>query len=281
MSGFSPEWLALREPADHRSRDPRLAEKLRALFAGRNSVDVVDLGCGTGSNLRGTYHLLPDEQCWTLVDYDPRLLAAACQAIRTWADACEASSSRSDDPLIVLKGSKRLRVTLKRADLNAELDQALGPAPDLVTASAFFDLCSTAFIDRLAAAVAQRRAAFFTVLTYNGEQAWTPPHAADAGMLAAFTRHQAGDKGFGLSAGPSAPLALGAAFRSSGYAVHEGDSPWRLDKDDAGLIANLAAGFADAVAETGEIDATTIASWSAEPRTASVVGHTDTLAVPA
>ena len=280
MSGFSPEWLALREPVDHRSRDPRLAEQLRHHFAGRTSVDVVDLGCGTGSNVRGTFDLLPVVQRWTLVDYDPRLLAAARQAIEAWADACEAALPGTGDDLAVSKGGKRLRIRLRQADLNADLGAALGSAPDLVTASAFFDLCSTEFIGRLAAEVASRRAAFFTVLTYNGEQAWTPAHVVDEAMRAAFIRHQGGDKGFGASAGPAAPAALAAAFRAAGYAVHEGDSPWRLDQGDARLIRDLASGFAEAVAETGEVAATAIAEWSAVERIAALVGHTDTLAVP-
>lgn len=280
MSGFSPEWLALREPVDHRSRDLRLAGRLRDHFAGRSEVEVVDLGCGSGSNLRGTFHLLPVEQRWTLVDYDPRLLTAARESIATWADGREDTSTAEANELTVRKNGKRLRIAFRQADLNAGLGQALGKSPDLVTASAFFDLCSAEFIYRLAAEVAARRAAFFTVLTYNGEQSWTPAHPADASMLAAFTKHQAGDKGFGASAGPNAPGALAAAFQSAGYTVHDGDSPWRLTHVDASLIADLAAGFAGAAAETGDVDASTLASWVAAAPTAAVVGHTDTLAIP-
>lgn len=276
MSGFSPEWLALREPVDHRSRDAGIAEQVRARFTDRNSIRVVDLGCGTGSNLRGTFHLLPDEQSWTLVDYDPRLLSAARDALAAWGDRHESTC----DELIVYRGGKRLRVGFRQADLNADLDAALGEGADLVTASAFFDLCSIAFIERFAAAVARRRAVFFTVLTYNGEQRWTPPHTADAEMLAAFCAHQVGDKGFGPSAGPGAPTALRTAFEVAGYGVREGGSPWVMDKADQRLIAELASGFAGAVAETGKVDAATIASWSAIAHSGAVVGHTDTLATP-
>lgn len=276
MSGFSPEWLALREPVDHRSRDARLAGKLRAQFAHRDSIRVVDLGCGTGSNLRGTFHLLPAEQHWTLVDYDPRLLSAAREAIAGWADRYEIAG----EALIVYSKGKRLSIGFRHADLNADLDEGLGTQAELVTASAFFDLCSGNFIQRFAAAVAQRRAVFFTVLTYNGEQRWTPAHPADQAMLKAFCAHQVSDKGFGPSAGPEAAAALRDAFASTGYEIHEGDSPWNMSAADRQLIANLASGFAGAVAETGAVDAAVVTSWSAVERTSAVVGHTDTLAIP-
>ena len=74
---FSPEWLALREPADHAAVNAHLRDSLRAHFSGRDLVRVVDLGCGTGSNLRGTWPVLAANQSWTLVDHDPKLLAAA------------------------------------------------------------------------------------------------------------------------------------------------------------------------------------------------------------
>ena len=182
--------------------------------------------------------------------------------------------------LALFKGAKRINVEFRRADLARDLEAALGPSVNLVTASALFDLVSAEFIARFAAAVAAAKSAFYTVLTYDGDQRWTPEHEADAALLAAFHAHQRRDKGFGAAAGPDAPDALSEAFAAAGYAVQEGDSAWRLGAGDEALIAELAAGFGDAVRETGQVDAQTIAAWRAITRTGAVVGHADTLALP-
>lgn len=276
MSGFSPEWLALREPVDHRSRDAALAGLLAGRMQPRPEPQIVDLGCGTGSNLRATAPLLGPKQRWTLVDYDGRLLEAARERLGAWADKAEPR----DDGLLLRKGPREIAVRFRQADLVQDLDGALGEAPALVTASALFDLCSVEFIQRFAAAVAKRQALFFTVLTYDGVQKWEPEQSVDEAMRHAFLAHQKTDKGFGISAGPAAPAALKAAFEANGYSVREADTPWKLGADDAPLIADLAKGFAGAVAETGEVDAATISAWRAVTRNAAIVGHTDTLAIP-
>lgn len=280
MSGFSAEWLALREPVDHRARASDVADAVRAAFAGRSRVAVVDLGCGTGSNLRATSELLPAEQSWTLIDYDPRLLTAARATLSIWADQATASGER----LTLKKGARRIEVAFRQVDLNRDLDSALdvgtGKACDLVTASAFFDLCSSAFLERFARAVAQRKARFFTVLTYNGEQGWMPDHPADVEMAAAFHHHQRGDKGFGPAAGPDSAAALARAFRATGYRVQEGDSPWELGVFEQRLVDDLANGFAGAVAETGLVSQVTITAWRSLRRAGARVGHSDTFAEP-
>ncbi|CAN0482726.1 unnamed protein product, partial [Phaeothamnion confervicola] len=171
MSGFSPEWLALREPVDHRSRDNALAGLLAGRLQPRPEPQIVDLGCGTGSNLRALAPLLGPRQRWTLVDYDPRLLDAAREKLSAWADRVEAR----DECLVLKKADREIVVRFRQADLVEDLEGALGEAPALVTASALFDLCSTTFIARFATAVARRRAIFYTVLTYDGVQTWTPP----------------------------------------------------------------------------------------------------------
>jgi SAM-dependent methyltransferase len=276
MSGFSAAWLDLREAADHRSRNKKLAHALARHFDGWRPLTVVDLGCGTGSNLRATAPLLGPEQHWTLVDIDSQLLDTAVARLTTWADGAD----RQGGKLVLFKGAKRITVEFRVADLARDLEAALGPSSNLVTAAALFDLASAEFIGRFATAIAARKSAFYTVLTYDGDQRWTPEHEADAALLEAFNAHQKRDKGFGPAAGPDAADALSEAFSALGYAIEEGDSAWRLGESDAILIADLAAGFADAAAETGLVDAPAVAAWRAVTRTAAVVGHTDTLALP-
>ena len=57
MSEFSAQWLELREPVDHRSRNQDLQAqvidyltKMKTVYPG--IIRLTDLGSGTGSNLR-------------------------------------------------------------------------------------------------------------------------------------------------------------------------------------------------------------------------------------
>ena len=277
MSGFDASWLDLREPADHRSRNEELSRLLTRHLGSRASIDVLDLGCGTGSNLRATAPLLGSEQNWTLIDYDARLLDAAVTRLAQWAGDWQ----RKNDMLILKKGGKTITVRFRRADLVADFESVFATPADLVTGSALFDLASGDFIAEVAAEVARRRAAFYTVLTYNGVQRWTPKHPVDAEMVAAFRAHQVTDKGFGPAAGPMAPQLLAAAFDAAGYSLSEADSTWRLEAGDEELIAQLVPGFVSAVRETSTVPENKVEAWLKMERIEALVGHTDTLALPA
>ncbi len=273
---FDPAWLDLREPIDLRSRNEELARALARHLGHRPSIAVVDLGAGTGSNLRATAPLLGPEQHWTLVDHDEAVLEAALSRLCGWASSVERNGGR----LLLSKHGKRISVRFTLADLAQDLENVLDVRPDLVTASALFDLTSDELIATLAAKVVRLDAAFFTVLTYNGVQRWTPRHDADSAMASAFHAHQGLDKGFGPAAGPFAPALLAAAFDEAGYTVSEGDSTWRLEAGDERLINTLASGFAAAVQETGRVSESDLANWLAVKRQGALVGHTDTLALP-
>jgi len=276
MSGFDTRWLDLREPIDHRSRNEELARALAGHFASRPSTTILDLGCGTGSNLRATAPLLGTEQHWTLVDHDEALLEAAVVRLCAWAGTAE----RRGAELALSKGGKQILVRFLCADLWRDLEGVFATSADLVTASALFDLASADFIAAIAAEVARGQACFYTVLTYNGMQRWTPKHETDAAMASAFRAHQVGDKGFGAAAGPMAPTLLAAAFDAAGYLVSDADSGWRLEAGDEALIGELVAGFAAAVRETKLVPEPKIADWLKVKRTGALVGHTDTLALP-
>ncbi|MFT3731234.1 MAG: class I SAM-dependent methyltransferase [Hyphomicrobium sp.] len=277
MNEFSSEWLDLREAADVRARNSEVASTVAARFALRETLTVLDLGAGTGANLRATAPLLPSRQMWTLVDRDANLLGAARAKLARWAD-----SYQSDGEALELeKSGRKIRVTFKSADLARETQNLISTSgAELVTASAFFDLTSEDYIREFAKAVVAASAAFYATLNYNGLQKWTPHRPADNQMTAAFQRHQMRDKGFGPAAGPLAASHLVDQFRINGYLAFEGDSPWRLERADRMLIEELARGFAVAVTEQGGVDEKTIIAWVNVQRSAALVGHTDVFAVP-
>lgn len=277
MSGFSPDWLALREPADHAARNPQVRAAVGSAFAGRQSLSVIDLGCGAGSNLRGSYSVLPARQHWTLVDADSRLLSVARRKLAEWADEAQ----EQGEELVLCKDDKTLTVDFRQADLTKELEWVLGWQPDLVTAAALFDLASARWLERFVASLVSMRLPLYTVLTYDGRESWEPAHPDDQRMLAAFNHHQHGDKGFGPAAGPEATEALAQAFRKAGCAVTVGESPWQLGAGQSDLIRELATGIAAAVTETGHVSPETIVSWLEAKRGASVtIGHQDLWARP-
>src|SRR5262249_46329953 len=75
--GFSPGWLALREPADAEARALDLLDQVRADLAGADRLVISDLGCGTGSMGRWLARRLPGPQHWIMYDHDAALLAPA------------------------------------------------------------------------------------------------------------------------------------------------------------------------------------------------------------
>jgi SAM-dependent methyltransferase len=277
MSDFTPDWLDLREPADRRARSSEIADAVSARFALRNELHVLDLGSGTGANLRATAPLLPKRQIWKLVDRDAVLNEAAKARLLAWADTAEIAG----EGVRLQKDGREIEVTFTVADLATDTATLLEQPAHLVTASAFFDLASEAYIRTLAKTLSERAMAFYAALTYNGLRRWTPHRPADNQMAAAFHRHQMSDKGLGTAAGPLAAAHLGDQFRLNGYTVMEGDSSWRLERSERMLIEELVRGHAVAVSEIGSVDAKTIVDWVKVQRTGVLVGHTDVFATPA
>ena len=267
MSGFSADWLTLREPVDHASINHKVRQACVGWCGQREFIKVVDLGCGTGSNFRSLSSDLVHPQSWTLIDHDAGLLELA--ELRS-AQVIQASSGAS--------------VQVKLGDFAAGDISGLIEGCDLVTAAALFDLVSPQVIEGMVQQIVAVGAAFYTTLTYDGIASWQPEHAADQSMRDAFNKHQRTDKGFGPAAGADATNALATAFDAAGYQVVRGKSPWVLDAHNQELRRETDRGWAAAVREIGDVASDDIDAWQAHRHgrsdAVSIVGHEDLFAAP-
>lgn len=262
VTGFSADWLALREPADARARDANLTAQLVRLARQRPQPRFIDLACGTGSNLRYLAPLIGGGQRWQLVDSDPALL----------------------EKVGAIPGCS---IETQRLDLTTDLP-TLDFAPDvIVTASALLDLVSGRWLTQLVECCRAGRCAALFALSYDGRIELTPHDPDDEWIRQLVNCHQLGDKGFGPALGPDAWRRTRDLFREAGYTVLTARSDWNLLPEETLLQRALLEGWAGAALELASDDAARCREWRARRLahvTAGVsriiVGHEDVLALP-
>lgn len=264
MSGFSSEWLALREPFDIAARDDQLANLFLAHVAQlARAGPVVDLGGGAGSNISRLASLaarLGHQLSWCHVDNDGDLLAVA-------RDRFSGDAS----------------VSIAQLDISLALEAALQGA-SAVTCAALLDLVSADWIERLADHLARGRLPLLALLTYDGRMQWSPADASDAVLARAF--HRVSDKGFGPALGPDAAFALDVALGERGAATQLRDSYWRIAASDSAMLAAMNASLSAAALRAAHgPEQAAIAAWSARRarqiaggEVSLVVGHQELLA---
>ena len=269
MSGFSIEWLNLREASDHKARDRHLLKTAANWLNDLKSKDkvIVDLGSGTGSTIRGLqrYTTLAPSIQWRLVDNDPELLAEA-----------------------VHRHSEEYSIESFLVDLSATQKLPL-ESVSLITASALLDLVSSNFIRDLCQLIKEknegRPLGFYSALNYDGCIKWTPFHPLDAAILMNFNTDQSRDKGFGPALGPDATDFLKTQFHSTKFQCLSAKSPWLLGSADYLLTESLINGISDVAIQTDGLTNSEIQDWKTfrikNVRTGTCyLGHTDILVLP-
>ena len=219
MSGFNAEWLALREPADAVARSRRLVSFVvaGAASAGR----LLDLGGGTGANIRYLSPHLPSPQHWTLVDSERALLARVPAGT---TGVC--------------------------ADLNDVIDdEEMFRDCALVTASALLDLVSDDWLRRLVEQCRTAHAAVLFALNYDGRIECAPADPEDDDVRRLVNEHQRTDKGFGPALGPEAGKRFIELLSAAQYDVRYERSDWMLGVESRELQRQLIDGWVSAAAD--------------------------------
>jgi glycosyltransferase involved in cell wall biosynthesis len=261
-SGFSADWLALREPADRAARSERLARRVAAELPRDIPARIVDLGAGSGANLRYLATRLGTAHRWLLVDHDAALLLRA----------------NAHHPAALDVETQRLDL----AAIGDEASRAMLSGAAVVTASALLDLVSDDWLRILAGRCREQGAALLFALSYDGRIEFEPGEPEDAEVRDLVNRHQRTDKGFGRALGPDATDVAANILGGLGYHVERERSDWMLGPESHELQRQLIEGWARAASEIAALRQAAIESWRvrriadvAGGRSRLLVGHQD------
>jgi hypothetical protein len=237
VSGFSAEWLALREAIDWRSRSPVVTEIVAKRVPSDRVVRAVDLAAGAGSNMRFVARALPKAQEWLLLDHDAGLLDHARQ------NAGIAFETRVVD--------------LSHVDELRELVSLR----DLVTASALLDLVSEEWLRAVCAMCHRQRSLVLFALSYDGRITCAPEDPEDELVRSLVNHHQRTEKSFGRALGPEASARASDILQGLGYDVVRDRSDWVLDRESNELQRQLIEGWAAAATAIAPGDTELIRGW--------------------
>jgi hypothetical protein len=237
VSGFSAEWLALREPVDWRSRSALVTESVANQIRRDRAVRAVDLAAGTGSNMRFLARTLPKTQEWLLLDHDASLLEHARQ-------------------------NADVAIETRVVDL-AHVDELSGfmSGRDLVTASALLDLVSEQWLRAVCSISHRQRSRVLFALSYDGRMTCSPEEPEDELVRGLVNRHQRTEKSFGRALGPDASARASDILNGLGYEVVRDRSDWVLDREANELQCQLIEGWAAAATEIAPAETELIAGW--------------------
>jgi len=287
MDNSLSTWLQLREPVDACARSESLTRTIVDALAHRETVQVLDLATGTGSNLRYLAPRLQGRQRWLVIDRDSTLLALLPELLSSWGtDRRYHVDTISGSECVIRSEQLECQVESRSLDLNSLDDVDIFAGRHLVTASALLDLVSEPWLIALAARCRAVGAAALFAMTYNGWSSCLPAEPEDEMIRELLNRHQKTDKGLGGSAaGPDAAFCVARCFADSDYRVWTEPSDWVLGSPEHELQRRLIDGWARAATELAPENASGIAQWHARRighvdagRSRIVVGHFDVAA---
>jgi hypothetical protein len=287
MDNSLSTWLQLREPADAAARSDGLTRTIAEALADRETVQVLDLATGTGSNLRYLAPRLQGRQRWLVIDRDSALLALLPELMSSWGtDRRYEVDTIGGNGCLIRNEQLECQVESRSLDLNSLDDVDIFAGRQLVTASALLDLVSEKWLRALAARCREVGAAALFAITYNGWSSCSPAEPEDEMIRDLLNRHQKTDKGLGGSAaGPDAAAWAARCFADTGYRVWTEPSDWILGAPEQKLQRRLIDGWAGAATELAADNASGIAQWRARRighvdagRSRIVVGHFDVAA---
>lgn len=283
---FDPNWLQERYRFDAAARNQEIAWQCIHQFAFLNHIQIVDLGSGTGANVRHYLEQFPQNQTWFCVEEDDALKTMFWQNMVQLAEADGYAYQLSDNQIKMEKPGHWIEIHFVEGNL-MQVDNLVDLLrTDLILANAVFDLFSQKQFEELIQTISHHSLSLLFTLNYEGMK-FFPVEKEDAYYIDQYNAHMQRPQDFGKGMGPDASQLMEQALHASLAEVKKGESNWEIEVEDGKMLHYLLGFFEDALGDWWATEAEKMAflGWVAHKRQLidqqqldAVVHHQDVLA---
>jgi len=204
-NNFDIEWLAQRYPFDVEARNKTVEQTAIDYLKTKQSVVIVDVGAGTGSNCLYFLDKLKQDQSWTFIEKDPALAPALIQRLEAYAAFHKYNWSLENGVYKMQTPFNQMTFKII-SDTFLQIDQLLDLSKvDLVVANAVFDLLPKVQISQFLDPLIQNKIACLFTLNYTAMK-FTPEDPFDQSYIDLYDAHMERPQSFGKAMGKLAAL---------------------------------------------------------------------------
>ncbi len=228
---FDIDWLNERYPFDVEARDKELENKVLAHLDRKESISLVDVGAGTGSNCLYFIQKLSQNQNWYLIEQNAELKKATIRRLKDYASYHKYNFEQKKNTIKISSPKRAIRVTIINDSLLNLAEVVDLKKVDLVLANAVFDLFSAGQLKEVTTIITQNKVAFYHTLSYEG-MTFEPADPFDDFFVRAYNEHMERQQDFGKALGKNASAYMVELFEATKHKLQTATSTWKIEPTD-------------------------------------------------
>ena len=243
------QWLAHRFTCDAEARHPGIEHQFLAFFEQHQTpLKVVDVGSGTGANVRYYFDRIPHEQEWILIEQNEQLRDECCRSLVAFAQERGYHWQQQDGTFLLTDDQKTATVQLMSGRIEHIEQLADLARTDVVTANAVFDLLSFEQFDTLVGKLVQHEVCLLATLNYY-ETSFLPFSEEDHRFMRWYHMHMKRPQPTGIAMGPDCSEEMLDLLAQHHMMIEQEGSQWHLKKNATTMHHYLLHFIEHAVAE--------------------------------
>ena len=168
------DYLEAKYGVDSRSINLRVREALRKRIEPRESLTVLDVGCGTGASLRRLAEISSSHIDYTGLDRLANNRAAGYEATKAWAIGEGFEVESRDDEIVARTGNRTIVCRFATGDLFTPPDRIEKTSFDLITAHALLDMLPLSAAIVAIRSLLSPEGLLYSAINYDGRTTLVP-----------------------------------------------------------------------------------------------------------